>query len=273
MRWLLRSLLGVVALGALAILAVAVCVWVLASEQGTAWLIARLQARTAPALTIGRVNGSLLDGLILDDIRVRLARDELDIATMSVSWNALAAWSGVLELEDVRMGPVVYRRLPDTGGRARPTTIDLPIEVRVRDAVAESLVLWAGEEMLVFGETTATARFSDGRLVLEQVATESSGVTLAGAGELSFGESVYLAAEIDWSQPSSEPRLAGRLTVSGDLPVLELHHELAAPFAVVADGELTVGSPPRVDLTLQWEDLAIPGVTGLISPSGRLALV
>jgi translocation and assembly module TamB len=56
------------------------------------------------------------------------------------------------------------------------------------------------------------------------------------------------------------------------LPLLHVHHEFAAPLAIVADGELTVASPPRVDLTIEWRDFQIPGVSDARSASGRLDL-
>jgi translocation and assembly module TamB len=265
-------LLVLVALGALAIVAAVAIAWALGSEQGSAWLIERLEARASPAVSIGRVSGSLLGGLTLAQIEVRLPSDELDIATMSLSWNALAAWSGVLELQAVRIGPVAYRRLPATGAASEPAAIDLPIEIRIREAIAESLTLSLGGETLAFGETTAAARFGGGRLLLERLTTETSGVALAAEGEVRLAESIGLDVRIDWSRPSLDLPQAGRLSLSGDLPVLTVHHELAPPYTVVADGELTVGSPLRADLTIEWRDLAPPGVSGVTSRRGRLVL-
>ena len=60
MRWVLRSLLAVAALCALALVGVVAALWVLGSEQGTAWIVERALARTNGAITIGRIEGTLL---------------------------------------------------------------------------------------------------------------------------------------------------------------------------------------------------------------------
>ena len=78
MKWLRRSVLSLLGLVVLAGAAAGAVLWLIASEAGTAWLAARLLARTGPALTVGRVGGTWLGRLVLEDVRLRLPRDELD---------------------------------------------------------------------------------------------------------------------------------------------------------------------------------------------------
>ena len=79
MRWLTHTLAGLLLLGTLAVALAGAALWLVATESGTRWAFARVLARTGPELTIGRVNGSLLGGLVVEDVRLRLTRDELDI--------------------------------------------------------------------------------------------------------------------------------------------------------------------------------------------------
>jgi autotransporter translocation and assembly factor TamB len=84
MRWLTHTLAGLLVLGTLAVALAAGLLFVLASEGGTHWLAARVLARTGPQLTIRRVDGTLLGGLVLEDVRLRLSRDELDIGRLAL---------------------------------------------------------------------------------------------------------------------------------------------------------------------------------------------
>ena len=275
MRWLLRSLLAMGALCALVLVFVTALLWVLGSEQGAAWIVGRLTQRTNGAINVGRVEGTLLGGIRLTNVAIRLARDEVDIPTLTFSWAVAASLSGDLVLDDVRAGAVQYRRLPPRGPARPPGSyrLDLPLAIAVRRATLASLTLNAANESLVFGETrAAAARFADSRLTLQDLVTESSGVQLTGDGEVRLGEAIYLGADIEWLQPALEQPLGGRLTLEGDLPVLRVHHEFAPPLAIVADGVLTTTSPPRVDLTIEWRDFAVPGVSDVRSDSGRLVL-
>jgi translocation and assembly module TamB len=272
MKWLRRTLIGLLAFGMVAVAVVGAAAWLLGSEAGAGWLVARLLARTGPALGIERVSGSLLGGLVLEGVELRLERDELDFARLSLAWDPLAALSGTIAFSAARVSPVVYRRLPSSGGAGRAAVLELPFPIRLDEAAAESLRLEAGGETLELGATRFAAHFAERRLELERVTTSSRGVALGGRGELAFGTPVSLRAEVDWSGRIAEADAAGRLTVGGDWPVLIVQHELAAPFRAVAGGELRFDGVPRFDLAIEWQDLAAPGLSRFSSPSGRLSL-
>jgi autotransporter translocation and assembly factor TamB len=117
-RWLRRSLVALLAVGTLAVAAAAATLWVLGSESGTSWLAGRVLPRAAPIVTVARVRGTLLGGLVLEDVRVRLPRDEVDIDSLSLRWNSAAALLGTLEFGTATANRVDYRRIagpPSTG--------------------------------------------------------------------------------------------------------------------------------------------------------------
>ena len=89
----------------------------------------------------------------------------------------------------------------------------------------------------MFGETRARralrGRTADrSRRSSQRLRASRSAATV----DVRFGEAIYLAADIEWSRPASTTPSAGRLTLDGDLPLLHVHHEFAAPLAIVADG-------------------------------------
>src|SRR5688500_12091966 len=104
MRWLSRAVIVLLALGTFGVGLAAFVLWVLGSEIGTSWVLQRVLERAGSAVTVGRTSGTLLGGFVLEDVRVRLMRDELDIDRLALSWNASAALLGSLAFEPAEAG-------------------------------------------------------------------------------------------------------------------------------------------------------------------------
>ena len=270
MKWLRHSLIVLLGIGTLAVATAMVTLWFLGSERGTAWLAARLLARTGPALTVGRVRGSLARGVVIEELRLRLSRDELDIEALALEWNPAAAFLGTLAFDRAVASRVAYRRLPTTDSGGAP--LALPFPIRVDEASVVALTLTVAGETLAFADTQAAAAAFGRRLTLERVVSASGDVELAGNATVTWEDGVALTVAADWAVPLAGVPAAGGLRLNGTWPELTVHHELAAPFAAVADGAISFAAAPRVDLAIEWQDLAWPNVAGLASPSGRLTL-
>lgn len=278
MKWVLRSLVGAGTLCAIGLAAVGALWWLLATEAGAAWLVGQARARTGGAVAIERVSGTVIGGIELTGVALRLSRDELDIDTLRFDWFAPAALTHTLALGGVHADVVRYRRVPGPPA-ARPIDLRLPFSIDVSGAAVDRIELAAGDDTIVLENASGRARLANGVLALDELAAQSRGVALAGSGSLRLYGGVHLAAGIDWSRPGDGRRafaggqaFAGRLALEGTFPVLDVHHELIAPVAMTADGELTIGTPLSVDVALQWRDLAWPGMTKVVSPAGRLTL-
>ena len=142
MRWLTHTLAGLLVLGTLAVAIAVGALWLVATESGARWAFARVLARSGPELTIARVNGSLLGGLVVEDVRLRLTRDELDIGRLALKWKPAAALIGEIELGAVRASPVAYRKLPPKGDEEEDGgVLSLPFMLRLDDAIVEGLRL------------------------------------------------------------------------------------------------------------------------------------
>jgi translocation and assembly module TamB len=206
-------------------------------------------------------------------VRVRLTRDELDIDRLALEWNANAALLGALAFESVEAGAVAYRRLPPPAAApGRSAVLELPFEVRLDDATLESLSLTVGSDTLLFGATQADASYAGRHLTIENGASASNGIVIAGGGEVGLEDGVAIAADVAWSGRALDTDAAGRVTVEGDWPVLTVHNELTLPFAANIDGELRFENAPRFDLAIEWQNLFIPGVARLLSPGGELVV-
>lgn len=269
MRWLNHTLAVLLVLGTILIVLAAGALFVLSSERGTQWFAARVLARTGPELTIGRVDGSLLGGFVLRDIRLRLTRDELDIGQLAAKWEPAAALLGEIAFRAVRTSAVAYRRLPqppgaDEGG----DVLSLPFMLRLEDAIVESLSIDVEGSVLDLGETRFTGTYFLRHLTISRATSSTGPFELGANADLRFDKGIALATDIEWSGPVLGTDAAGHTTLNGDYPLLATHSELTAPFPAVEDGTLDFTDAMRFDIGLAWTGLVIPNVDHFVSPAG-----
>jgi translocation and assembly module TamB len=271
MKWLKRALIVTLTLAVLAALGGASLLWVIGSESGTRWLVARLLAAT-PGLTIARQRGSLREGLVLEGVAWRSARDELHIDSLSLDWDAAAVLAGALAFDRAAASRASYRRLPgaaDTGSRSVP---DWPWTLRIDDASVATLEITIAERMLTFDTVRFAGSLVGDRLALEDVAARSGAAELTARATVAL-RALELATTIEWSAPVGAVVARGTATLAGTWPTLRVHHDLAAPFPAVTDGTLLFGrAAPTAELDTTWRELAWPGITTVASPSGELTL-
>jgi translocation and assembly module TamB len=272
MSWRRRLAIVFGAAVALLLVIVGTLTWVLGSVRGTAWLVGALASRTAPAITVGRVEGTLLEGVELGDVTIVVNADRIEASDVEVE----LAWASLLEravvIERFRASTVSYSRGRAGGTRGQLRLPELPFTVEIRSAELDSLTIESDQDRLVFTDLALGAELADGRLVLEQIATDLQGAELNGRIAIDTRKGTRLDADVDWRMPREPMPASGRLTIGGMLPELDLRHELAAPFVVSAAGKLWVESPPRVALEIEWPQIAIPGREDLGSVRGLATL-
>src|SRR5690606_32751998 len=120
-----RTLFAFLTIVTLALVAAGAGLWLVASERGSAWIVARPLARTNGVATVARVEGSLLRELTLHDVRVRLPQDEVDVERVAVVLDASAAFHRIIALETVTATEIAYRRLPGAAEAPR-APVSLP---------------------------------------------------------------------------------------------------------------------------------------------------
>ncbi len=270
MTWRKRSAVALVLLVALAAAGVGAVLTVVGTETGTAWLVRRLLAG-APGVTIAAIRGSLLEGVRLEDVRLRTARDELDIDVLTLDWNPAAVLARTLAFDRAVASRAAYRRIPGAaaGGTGPP---ELPWPVRLEQASVGALSITVAERTLLFDDTRFAATYGGGRLELERLATQTDALTLAADASFELRDGIDFDVSGEWSAPIAGVAANGRATLTGEWPRLRLHHELATPFVATTDGDLEFVGSPRVDVVTDWQALAWPGVTTVTSSAGRLAI-
>ncbi len=244
--------------------------WIVGTQGGAEWVIARATAAT-PSLTIASVRGSLLGGLVLGDVRWRSTRDELDFESLVVDWNAGAIVTRTLALDRVVASRVSYRRLPAVGVATGRAPV-LPWPVRIAQANIDTLDITVGNGTLTLSDTELAATLVTGLVTIDEIATEIGDAAVSGNASVGYGDSVELDVTGDWSAPIAGVPSNGAATLRGTWPELRIQHALVAPFSATSEGTLEFSDGPAADITTQWQALAWPGVTAIASPSGTLTL-
>ena len=272
MRRRTRALFAVLAVVlVLATGAAATVYWAIATEPGTAWLVRRLLAG-APEVSVAQIRGSLWGGVQLGDVRLRTARDELDIESLALTWNGPALLSGTLSFERAAASRAAYRRLASDApaGHGPP---ELPWPLRLEQARVGTLTVTIAERTVLLTETRFAATYGSRRLALEALTTTWETATIAADASFELRDAIEMDVAGEWSAPLAGAAAAGRLTLAGTWPELNVTHEVTAPFAATTTGTAVIRGRPTVDLVTEWRELAWPGVEGIASAGGRLALL
>ncbi len=272
MKWL-RVGIAAAAVAAAALAALAgLFAWALGTEAGTAWLIARLQARAPVAVSIGDVRGTLWHGFGANDVVIELGVDRLQIEDVRMRIDLGALLEASLTIEELVVTEAQYARGDVIVADDSAVAVSLPITIQVLDAAVDRIVVTADESDVVLGPLSLELDASGNEISLNDVVAAGFGFDVRGDGRLTLGPELGVEALFDWATVSNEMGFAGRGRLGGDWPALAFEQTLSAPAVVSADGELRWGEAPQVALRLQWTDLVWPEVDIVSSPAGELAL-
>jgi autotransporter translocation and assembly factor TamB len=201
----------------------------------------------APTLSIARTRGTLLASLTLEGVRLRTARDELDIESLALRWNATALLAGTLLFDDARATRTTYRRVPGVAVRGGGPP-QLPWPLRLEQASVTTLSVTVAERTLLFDATRFAASYNGERLELENVVTAWSEAAFLANATFELRDAIEMTIGGDWAAPLGGVAANGAATLTGTWPELRIHHELAAPFAATSDGTLSFSGPFTFDL-------------------------
>ena len=88
----------VIALGGMAIAAV---VWLVATTQGTRWLLTSLLPMSGISITAQKIEGRLVDHLLLKGVRVGLVQQKLEFDTLELRWKPLLLLTGTVAIQEL----------------------------------------------------------------------------------------------------------------------------------------------------------------------------
>jgi translocation and assembly module TamB len=262
------------ALLSLLLAVVLLCLWLLVTPAGTAWLLNTAAAQSGGMVAISGLHGSLLRGLRADRIEVQVTRTRVLVsaAEIEVFWPDLLRKR--LRLRTARAGEVrveVGPRPPD-----EPDTPVMPLLLPVVIAV-DSLEVGQLQVQIEDGApfSLQPARLRgelvEGTIRFKELAVQLSGIELSADGAFNTGEPFATSAQLRWSVPGQD--LAGQGPLRGDLEALRFEQVLRMPDPVGVGGVLRLlADEPELIAAARWQNISRElGAAGtLVSERGEL---
>lgn len=280
----LTAHLGALIAGVLAVAAAAVIIWVFAATSGTRWLLTTLIPLSGVSFSAQKIEGRLVDHLLLTNVQLGLAQQQLKIGRLELNWKPLLLLTGTVAVREMVINDVTIQD---------DTPIDKQPQQVVWPRVAESRHLFTGlierlqvtniryrrqqEQPLLVTSVAAAISWQDGELAISRLKVIAPAGQIHGSFAAGFRHpslqsdlTVSLAtplAKMDrfslqtgQSQTVGGEQLAGTVTFSGSAgseKILELRGELGLANNV---------------LNLRRLQLSKPGLKGLITGAGSLML-
>lgn len=251
--------------------------WIVATESGTRWLLARLEGRLPAELSLGTLRGSLLDGIRLDSMAWRSAALELSATALEIDFRLaplLRRQLIITELNVARLQLLAGETAAEDQGEAG-VSVDLPIEISLLESSFKDIEFTRGDLQRVVERVSIAAGFGDRELRLSSLEFRSAWLDLDLAGSMVLTEDWPLDINTSWTWKEQEPeRFSGRLQVSGNVGEYRLQHVLDAPLAITTTGTLDLtGESPGADLLSRWTSMSWPlGERTLHASEGSLRL-
>lgn len=245
--------------------------WFTRSETAAAWLMRQIESRSGGRLAIGRVSGTLAQAVVLEDVSVRTEAGSVRVDRLTAELDFAGFLARALVFERLSIGELVYEATEEDDGDGGAAGVDLPVLVLVREFTLDRAGVEISGRRVALGGTSASARYVDGRLTVEQFRTDIDGFAVDGSGDLVLDNR---AAEIDVDACASGTYAGESLelcvVVDGNLPVLQVSAELLMPFAAKADGSLRLGDVPELELEITWADAALAAYPEFVTRDARL---
>lgn len=268
----------IVALGAIALFAVLLATWLAGTASGTRWLAARSAAYLPAALSFEGLEGSLLGGLTIADLRWRDASAEVTVAELFVSLRLPPLFSRHVDIEVLRANEIRVRLQSDRppASSDSPLAIDLPLRISVESARLTDIEYVDGALEQRIDRVSLAGAMQGSLLELSSVEVLQAASRLLAnlSAQLRPPYTTELTADWNLEDLATTP-LAGRLQVSGDADVLSVQHDLTAPAAVHSEATLSVsGGTPALVAVSEWSELPLTLAADrrLLTREGRIAV-
>jgi len=148
MKRALRLLLALLALAAL--LAAGGIAWLLGTESGLRWALARVEASTSGLLSFSGATGTLGGGVSFARVSYADSRVRVEAANVSARARALPLLRGVVGIEPLVVDVLRIDVLPGDAATSTAPSAQLPVGLRLADVDVSTLELRLGEDAYHF---------------------------------------------------------------------------------------------------------------------------
>lgn len=261
----------------LAVTLIACALWMLGTDNGTRFLLARAQPYLPAELTLGETRGSLLGGVNLTtaawrsktlDVSIRDAFVDVELAQLLSRHLAIRAL-------DVAEITVIATTAAESDATQELPSIETPLRISIESSSLRNLFFVRDQLERRIDDIQFRGSIKGSTVEVSTLSIHSNWLNARIEGELD-GAGLYpgrLVASWQWSE-SPSLQLAGELRIRGDLRRYKVEHTLSTPQSLVTTGTVSyVDGVFGLDLSNTWESLEWDlDEALLLSPGGSLRL-
>ncbi|HXZ85423.1 MAG TPA: hypothetical protein VEI82_08035, partial [Myxococcota bacterium] len=261
--FVLAALLALVGAGA----------WLLGTQQGLAWALARAGEASGGKLVIEQPRGTLGGGLTLARLRWAEGAMRVEARTVRLRVSPLSLVLLRPDLARLECSELDVVLPQGAGGAALPDSLALPLRVHVARLQIGTLRVVRGAQAFTLRDLRLAYAYGRGSHRIERLHLESQGVTLDGRAALGAAPPFAASGALELAGAHAGVPFAAELGISGDLRELGLQFDARAQGAR-ADGRAALrpleGLPPQ-SLALRVRELDLHAFDSAL-PNTRLAL-
>lgn len=251
--------------------------WLLGTESGTRFVLARAESYLPTELELRSASGSFFGDVCLESVKWNTASLDVTIRDACVEIEVAQLLSRHLAVRslDVEEVAIVSRPVPDADSSDELPSFESPLRISVDSSSLRNLSFERDQLTRTVDDIRFAGELSGSSLDVSQLTFLSSWLNaeLDGSIELEEFYRGNLDLEWQWTESPSMP-LAGNLSLRGDLRRFELEHILNAPQHLITTGSFSyVANELEVDLENTWDAIQWEiGESLLHSRSGSLQL-
>ncbi|MBN7797832.1 translocation/assembly module TamB domain-containing protein [Parahaliea mediterranea] len=236
-----------------------------ASSAGSRWLLERAGAIAGGALAWERVEGSLLDTLELEGLRLDQPGLSVTVEHLRYAWRPARLLTGTLYVDSLAARGVEVV-LADSGEPPKdsepfdPAALEPPLDIVLGSIALDAIGLRSGEAPPQrIDRVRLAGSVIDGRVDLARLDVSAAEGEITGAGQLALASGMPAGLQIAWHWRLPDGRRAGgELKLAGHADQLRVTHRGDGELPLDLDGTLTsLLSEPGWDLELNWPALAL----------------
>ncbi|MDH3431125.1 MAG: translocation/assembly module TamB domain-containing protein [Gammaproteobacteria bacterium] len=254
-----------IAFGAL-LICVAVIFWLVATESGTRWLLAKAVPVLPGEISIASVDGTLLRGVQLNSINWHDASLLISVDSVRTQFELrpLLRRNLIVSLLDVRVVSVSVADRSDSDRDTESFALDLPIDVSLAGASITDIRVQIDDSEYRIDQIKLGGRLSGPELDLEIFSVGSDLGDIELSGNMRLASPYESSLDGLWTlRMPEQPSLAGHLVLSGNSSRYEIQHDLTEPYAIATTGSIAVTDEElHVNVQNTWQLVNIPTADG-----------